>query len=144
MSALQMPGLRAELLHLIGCEDVPVADLATQLLRAGSHRGPTILNTAFYCKIINDDQLRTENETRRSSQVPRLEGEAVIPKVSLEELAIALNDNLAVPCDTMAEAVDVARLAGPGRPLKMTIERCDCGCEPTIVIERAQRWEKLK
>lgn len=66
------------------------------------------------------------------------------PIATPEELASALNGGFAIELDDMAAAVEVAALAGPGRPLKMRIEDCDCGCEPTIVIERAQRWEKLK
>ena len=68
------------------------------------------------------------------------------PEISAFERASALNNGRAVPCPDRATAAEVTRLAGPGRPIRVTVEPCTgrCRCAPTIVLERAQRWDKSK
>jgi hypothetical protein len=70
----------------------------------------------------------------------------MIPFATPAELAHALNNGFAVELDDLATAAEVARLAGPGLPIRTTIECCTGRCRyaPTYVIERAQRWDRLK
>ena len=68
----------------------------------------------------------------------------MIPYATNDELAHALNNGFAVELDDMAQAAEVALLAGSGRPIRTTIERCSglqCGCAGVVVLERAQLWE---